>query len=73
MTTFRFRPQRGGLEESMKEVKTFDSKLELAKHLGVCYFSVEAEAYGYDPRIEWNTWIVLVDGQAVGFTDGGIE
>jgi hypothetical protein len=31
---------------------------------------VKVVPYGYDARINWDTHIVVVDGQAVGFTDG---
>ena len=31
---------------------------------------VRVEWYAYDERIQWDTWIVLVDGKPVGFTDG---
>lgn len=31
---------------------------------------VEVKPYGYDSRIGWNTHIVTLKGDAVGFTDG---
>ena len=31
---------------------------------------VRVEWYAYDERIQWDTWIVLVDGKPAGFTDG---
>jgi len=32
---------------------------------------IHAEAYGYDPRVDWVTWLITVDGYGVvGYTDG---
>lgn len=32
--------------------------------------SMTIKPYGYDPRINWDTYIVCLNGQAVGFLDG---
>ncbi len=34
---------------------------------------VEVAEYTYDPRIEWDTYIVTIGGNAIGFTDGPIK
>jgi hypothetical protein len=34
---------------------------------------IEVKPYTYDERIGWDTYIVTVDGAAVGFTDGAID
>ncbi len=34
---------------------------------------VEVLAYGFDPRIGWHTHIVTINGDAVGYTDQGLE
>lgn len=62
-----YRPQRGGLDEAMKEVKEFSTLKEMFEYL------VENEQigkhkpklddlyisyYGYDERIDWETYIV---------------
>jgi hypothetical protein len=46
------------------------SKKALAKHLGVPVKDITSKFYvSRDPRIDWETWIVWVRGQAVGFTN----
>jgi hypothetical protein len=76
----RFRPQRGGLFESMQEVKEFSTLRDFGDHLTKEFRDLIKEGssfsvtqYFYDARIGWPTWIVTIDGQAVGFTDGPIE
>lgn len=71
-----FRPQRGGLSESMDEQVTFESMAGLRFVLDkFCYGpgQVKVEPYGFDKRIGWDTHIVTVDGRAVGFTNGPVE
>lgn len=34
---------------------------------------IEVKPYGYDSRIEWNTHIVTLNGDAVAFTDGPLK
>ena len=66
----KFRPQRGGLIESMAGVVNIDPTLEsLARHLNVPVEDIECYFYGYDTRIRWDTFAVIVDGDIVGFTD----
>jgi len=70
----KFRPQRGSLEESMLGVVTLDSTLKaLAGHLNADVGDIKVNFYMYDSRIDWYTYIVTVDGDAVGFTDGDIK
>ena len=66
----RYRPQRGGLADSMAEVIELPATLaDLANHLGVKPEQISLRSYGFDDRIGWMTWLVSIDGQAVGFTD----
>jgi hypothetical protein len=78
----KYRPHRGGLAESMAEVidvKTLD-ELITAMSRGLLNWypknklptaaNVTIEPYCKDERIGWDTYIVCVDGQAWGFTDG---
>lgn len=77
----QYRPQRGGLDESMKEVVTLPaSRRALAEHLGHQESAIIVKPYAgfyedevYDERICWNTYLVTVERQAVGFTDGPLE
>lgn len=34
---------------------------------------VEVDKYTYDPRIEWDTYIVTIGGNAIGFTNGPVK
>ena len=71
----KFRPQRGGLAEAMAEVITLPpTRRALAEHLGVREYKVVVKPYGiFDERIGWNTHLVTIGANAVGFTDGPLE
>lgn len=72
----KFRPQRGGLAEAMKEVVELDGMDALKarlRSLGWPDGYVRVEPYAYDARIGWDTYIVTIDGNGVGFTDGPCE
>lgn len=68
MSRVLFRPIRGGLRESMQEVKEFDSLHSLLDYLvissigvGKGNFSHEdlyVSYYGFDTRIKWDTFII---------------
>jgi len=46
----------------------------LAIHLGIKdERRISVERYCYDSRIKWDTYVVTVDGQGVGFTDGPVD
>jgi len=74
----KFRPHRGLLVEAMKEVVELEDRAALVAHLIELGYaakesSVEVENYGgMDARIGWDTHIVCIDGDAVGFTDGAL-
>jgi hypothetical protein len=77
-----FRPHRGLLADSMAEVVEVNDLAQLVRHMrrGVESWYPKDELptlantyvvpYGPDSRIGWNTYIVLVKGQAWGFTNG---
>lgn len=69
----RFREQRGSLDDSMKTVVELQATLEaVAKHLKVEANRVEVKSYGFDSRTGWEMFIVTVDGNGVGFTNGPV-
>lgn len=35
--------------------------------------AISVKPYGFDSRIGWDTHMVTIDGNAVGFTDGPLE
>ena len=59
-----FRPNSGGLAESMKEVKEFNSLKELLEYLVVnqngafAIGDISIRYYTYDERIDWETYMV---------------
>jgi len=70
-----FRWHRGSLDESMATVVPCESMAELLAILqgvdaDVTGERVDVKHYTYDERIEWDTYLVTVDGQAVGMTNG---
>ncbi len=67
----KYRPQRGTLDEAMKEVVELPAtKAALASYLEQPPELVQVKSYCYDARIDWETFIVLVNGEPFGFTDG---
>lgn len=66
-----FRPQRGSLDAAMAEVRKVATRAELATLLHAPEDWISVEPYGgVDKRIGWDTYIVTVRGQGVGFTNG---
>ena len=73
MSGCKYRPHRGGLEESMREAVLVEDFAALAKHLSATETDrVEVAPYGFDSRTGWDTHLVTVNGRPVGFTDGPI-
>lgn len=81
---FLFRYHKGGLAESMKTVKGFNSKEGLIADIqkGLDRFggheldasNIEVKSYGFDSRIGWDTHMVFIEGYGpIGFTNGPIE
>lgn len=78
----KFRWHRGGLNASMQTVVEFDGSApalvallmkDAARWLSpINVGDLAVEPYGFDDRIGWDTHIVTVKGEAVGFTDGAI-
>jgi len=86
MTLFRF--HKGGLEESMNTVVEVDDLTHLkeliSKKWKIECVRLEIQHYGYDERIEWDTYIVKAtfakgpslkkqESFPVGFTNGDIK
>jgi len=71
----KFRWQRGGYRASMETVVEIEPKLDaLAVILKVPPSAVTVEPYGgIDKRNGWDTYIVSIEGQACGFTDGPVQ
>ena len=75
----KFRPQRGSLEDSMKEiVELLPTREALIAHLysdHLCMWGddVHVIPYVYDYRINWDTQAVVVNDYIVGFTNQPLE
>lgn len=70
----KYRPQRGLLADALAELVELEPTREsLAKHLSVAPASLNVYKYAYDNRIGWDTHVVCVYGQAVGFSDGPLR
>jgi len=54
----------------MAEVVELSDLRALSGYLKVDIGQVNVKPYCYDDRTGWKTYLVTVDGQAVGFTDG---
>lgn len=69
-----YRDHRGGLAESMETVREIEPTIDaLALVLKVPPSAITVNPYGYDKRIEWDTYVVCIDGHAVGFCDAFVE
>ena len=73
-----YRPQRGSLEDSMKDAHVIfpATKEKLAKVLDADVDDVDVHPYlnGRDGRIGWeNTYLVTYRGWPVGFTDTEVK
>ena len=68
-----FRPQRGSYAESMLEAIGVTKLRDIAEIVGVTDLAhISTRYYTFDTRNDWDTYVVLVDGQAVGFTNGAL-
>jgi len=69
---FLYRDHRGSLEASMETVQEMESFADLKNHIEKIYGSGEItiKLYCYDSRIDWDSHIVCINGNAVGFTNG---
>jgi N6-adenosine-specific RNA methylase IME4 len=80
----KYRPHRGMLADAMREVhevKSFGELIRVMRAEVESWYppdklpteaNTKVEYYGRDDRIGWDTYIVTVDGQAWGFTDGPV-
>lgn len=78
----KIRIHAGGLAESMTTLTELPpTKEAIAQYLrevwgglsyGVYPENIRVEPYGFDKRIEWDTYVVFLEGHAVAFTDGPI-
>jgi hypothetical protein len=81
----KFRLHRGLLNDSMATVRTVASKTDIMAILLIDELPVMSMGlipvsamrisyYGYDARIDWDTWIITLDGYGViGFTNGEVK
>ena len=66
----KFREHRGGLAESMETVVELNTRKEFCDHIGKIArkfvpegeFTIRFQEYSFDTRINWDTWLVILDG-----------
>jgi hypothetical protein len=80
-----YRPHRGGLDESMREVVEVNDLPQLVRHMRreverwypkdelPTLENTKLEPYCFDDRIGWDTYLVTVKGQAWGYTNGMLK
>jgi hypothetical protein len=68
----KIRRHREFLIDSMETVKEIEPTKEcVAEYFDCLPDRITVEKYGtFDDRIGWDTYIVCVNGNAIGFTDG---
>ena len=71
MEGFLYRDHRGSLVDSMSTVQEMSSFQQLEEHCFKIYGpgEITIRSYGYDARIDWDTFIVCHNGNAMGFTN----
>lgn len=77
----RYRDHRGSLVDSLATLIEVADRDALVAHLRGLYGrfetvdaeSVKVRPYCYDERIAWDTYVVTLNGGAVGFTDGPVD
>jgi len=72
-----FRPHRSSLDDAMKEVIEIADRDALVRHLIRIEYANEksditVEKYVFDDRIGWDTHIVCINGNAIGFTNAAV-
>ena len=76
---FLYRPHRGGLEEAMKEVVELSSWQALVEHVKQMWpvkddgSNLVVKWAIFDDRIEWDTYMVTVDGNIIGWTNAPVR
>jgi hypothetical protein len=76
----RYRPQRGGFAESMRELVTLPDAASVIQHIRQIWPEfpdalVTYEPYGIDKRRGWNsaTYLVMLNGIGIGFADKPLD
>lgn len=83
----KYRAHKGGLAESLAMTIEVNSLDDVAKHFkDTCLFDdvditdLKCEYYGYDKRIDWDTWIITAafcngvpERFVLGYSDGELK
>lgn len=74
----KYRPQRELLEEAMLEVIEVTCLEDVRKfhnweEFGMSLGTLTCRYYGYDKRIDWDTWLVCQNGNGLGFANGELK
>ena len=77
------RPVCGGLAESMNQIIEYETmddfaeyvtkELSMFSHMKVYKDKFTTKPYGYDARTDWDTWMILYDGQPIAYSNGELK
>lgn len=70
-TLFRFYSS-GVVDFTIKnaiEVKTLKDIENVIRSKGITFKHIEVEQYGRENRINWITYLITIDGRAIGYTN----
>ncbi len=76
VSSFKFRPHRGSLPDSLAETVELESMTALVEYLNktslwlVKLETLKVKQYCYDARIGWDTYLITDGIGVLGFTDG---
>ncbi len=66
----KYRPNREFLDEALAETKEFETIEELLELIGYVGKELTFRYQGLDTRCNWWSYLVALDGDAVGHTNG---
>lgn len=81
MKTILVRRHIGGLQESMESAEKVDATNQAVAdyfnrvlwNFHVNAHDIQVEYYGYDDRIQWDTYVVMDKTGILGYTNGPLE
>ena len=72
---FLYRDHRGSLADSLETVQEMSSFKQLQEHIFKTMGpgEITIKPYGYDKRVDWETFIVCHNGNAMGFCNSDVK
>ena len=70
----KYREHRGFLDDSLKTVVELEDNIQaLSQHLNIPVSELEIIPYGFDKRINWDTYLVKTKDGVLGMVDTKIS